>query len=289
MNRFLLLLTRLTLPGFCVLYGVIFNPAYAAQPAEAGLITGKVTDIINSSGIIYAEVDTGMQKVWAAGVGATPLNKGDIVSFSTETPMHNYHSKKLNRDFELVYFIRKFITGNDVSQQAPAAEHSSKPGAINSATFKYLSNTRELQVGDYLREVTMDGLQGAKKNLSSFKGKPLLINVWASWCGPCRAEMASLEELSNRYNGKQFNIIGISTDDYRDKALAAIRESNISFENFLDNKLLLEKMLGANTIPLTILVDKNGQVLEKVRGARKWDSPQMVSAIASAFQLNLNP
>jgi len=289
MNRSLLFLSRLTFLCVSVLYGSIFYSAYAAQPASAGLITGKVTDTINSSGIVYVEVDTGSQKVWAARAGATQLNKGDIVSFSTEMPMHNYHSKKLNRDFELIYFIKKYITGNDVPQQAPPANHASNPGAINSATFKYLSNTQELQVGDFLREVTMDGLQGDKKSFSEFKGKPLLINVWASWCGPCRAEMASLEELSNRFNRKQFNIIGISTDDYRDKALAAIRESKITFDNFLDNKLVLEKMLGANTIPLTILIDKNGKVLQKVRGARKWDSPVMVSAIASAFQINLNP
>jgi len=135
--------------------------------------------------------------------------------------------------------------------------------------------------------VTLDGLNGKKRKFSDFKGKPLIINVWASWCGPCRAEMGSLERLAHRYNGKELNIIGISTDDYRNKAETFIKQTEITFENFLDHKLLLENMLGANTIPLTILVDDQGRILEKVRGAREWDSPEIIDAIGETFHLKL--
>ena len=132
----------------------------------------------------------------------------------------------------------------------------------------------EVMVGSYLRQATLNGLNGKSKKLADFNGKPLIINVWASWCGPCRAEMASLQRLAQRYNGKEFNVIGISTDDYRNKAEAFIRQTEITFENFLDSKLLLENMLGANTIPLTILVSANGRVLKKVRGALEtWQYP----------------
>ena len=138
-----------------------------------------------------------------------------------------------------------------------------------------------------MREATLDGLNGKAKKFSAFKGKPLIINIWASWCGPCRAEMGSLERLAQRYNGKEFNIIGISTDDYRNKAEAFIKQTEISFENFLDHKLLLENMLGANTIPLTILVDADGRVLKKVRGSREWDSPEIIDAIGEVFHIKL--
>src|ERR1700692_4064433 len=54
----------------------------------------------------------------------------------------------------------------------------------------------EVAIGDTLREATIQGLNGPPRRLSEFRGKPLIINVWASWCGPCRAEMASLERLA---------------------------------------------------------------------------------------------
>ena len=142
----------------------------------------------------------------------------------------------------------------------------------------------EVLTGEYLRETTLDGLNGKMKKFSDFKGKPLLINIWASWCGPCRSEMDSLERLALQHN-KEFNVIGISTDDYRDRATAFIKQTGITFENFIDKELLLENMLGANTIPLTILVDAHGRVLGKVRGAYQWDSQTAIDAIRNTFEI----
>ena len=155
------------------------------------------------------------------------------------------------------------------------------------STTVFATTPGEVKVGGYLREATLQGLNGKSKKFSDYKGKPLIINVWASWCGPCRAEMGSLERLAEKYNGKEFNVIGVSTDDYRNKATAFIKQAGITFENFLDSKLLLENMLGANTIPLTILVDADGRVLEKVRGSYVWDSPETIDAIEELFHLKL--
>ena len=108
----------------------------------------------------------------------------------------------------------------------------------------------EVEVGGFLREAQLEGLSGPSSKLSKYRGKPLIINVWASWCGPCRDEMASLEKLA-RSGRKQFNVIGISTDDYREQALTFLRESNTTFTNYIDSNLLMENMLGAERIPLT--------------------------------------
>ena len=143
----------------------------------------------------------------------------------------------------------------------------------------------EVKTGSYLREATLLGFDGKAKQFSEYKGKPLIINVWASWCGPCRSEMGSLQRLARSYNGKEFNVIGISTDDDRHAAAAFIKRSGVSFDNFIDSKLLLENMLGANTIPLTILVDADGRVLKKVRGAYEWDSPKAIDAIGKVFRI----
>ncbi|OGT00616.1 MAG: thiol-disulfide isomerase [Gallionellales bacterium RIFCSPLOWO2_12_FULL_59_22] len=151
----------------------------------------------------------------------------------------------------------------------------------------FASTPGEVEIGGYLREATLRGFSGSTKKFSDFKGKPLIINVWASWCGPCRAEMGSLNRLARRYGGKQFNVIGISTDDNGSAAAAFIRKSGVTFENFLDSKLFLENMLGADTIPLTVLVDANGRVLEKVRGSYEWDSPEIIAAIGDVFKIKL--
>ncbi len=272
----------------------LINTVYAAQKNtkevlqnEPRKIYGKVTDVITAAGFTYAEVDTGKEKVWAAAPGVTPLKKGDMIAFSTEMPMQNYHSKSLGRDFSIIYFIKSYITDKETSTIATSHGQIKKQQIIKPGTTTFAGTPGEVRVGGYLREATLDGLNGRKKKLSDFKGKPLIINVWTSWCGPCRAEMGSLERLAHRYNGKEFNVIGISTDDYRNKAKAFIKQTGITFENFLDSKLLLENMLGANMIPLTILVDDHGRVLEKVRGAREWDSPKIIDAIGEVFHIKL--
>ena len=151
----------------------------------------------------------------------------------------------------------------------------------------YAGTPGEVEIGSYLRDLKLDGFSGKTKKFSDFKGKPLIINVWASWCGPCRSEMGSLQRLERRYGGKQFNVIGISTDDDRSAAAAFIKQSKIKFENFIDHNVILENMLGANTIPLTVLVDSRGRVLEKARGAYEWDSPEIVKAIGEVFRIKL--
>lgn len=142
----------------------------------------------------------------------------------------------------------------------------------------------EVDIGGLLREADLQGLSGPNKKLSAYRGKPLIINVWASWCGPCRDEMGSLDRLARRY-GKQFNVIGISTDDYPEAAKAFLKKAATSFPHYIVNKLLLENMLGADRIPLTLLIDANGHVIGKYYGAKEWDSAQAIEVIGKHFRL----
>ena len=152
------------------------------------------------------------------------------------------------------------------------------------STTVFAKTPGEVDVGSVLHGAPLYGFAGDYRKLSELRGKPLIINVWASWCGPCRAEMGSLERLSRRFGGKQFNIIGISTDDDASAAAAFLRQSKITFDNYLDRNLVLENMLGADSIPLTILIDAQGRVLRKIRGSKEWDSPQSLELIGKAFR-----
>ncbi len=138
-------------------------------------------------------------------------------------------------------------------------------------------------IGQVLPDVTMAGLNGPSRSLASYRGQPLIINVWASWCGPCRAEAASLERLAWGQAGGRYLIIGVSTDDDRGAAMRWLKQSRATVSHYIDSRLTLENMLGASSIPLTVLVDANGRVVARFRGARDWDTPESVRLIEQAF------
>ena len=142
----------------------------------------------------------------------------------------------------------------------------------------------EVPIGGVLREAALAGLNGPSKRLSDYRGRPLLINVWASWCGPCRAEMASLERLAWTGGAADFAIIGISTDDFPDKALGLLKGSNATISHFIDQHLEMETMLGASRLPLTVLVGADGRVLDKIYGAQEWDSAAARAVIDRTFR-----
>jgi len=103
------------------------------QPASS-MLHGKVTDIHEAAGYTYAEVDTGRDKVWAAAT-TTPLQLGDMVSFTTGMPMKNFHSNAMNRDFPVIYFVDRFITaksgqaGRTTAMASPHGKNESAPAA----------------------------------------------------------------------------------------------------------------------------------------------------------------
>jgi thiol-disulfide isomerase/thioredoxin len=144
-------------------------------------------------------------------------------------------------------------------------------------------------VGRALPDVVMAGLNGPSRSISSYRGRPLIINVWASWCGPCRAEAASLERLAWSEAGSRYVVIGISIDDDRGAALKWLRHSNATVSHYIDSRLTLERMLGASTVPLTVLVDSRGRVVARFSGAREWDSVESIASIERAFARATGP
>jgi thiol-disulfide isomerase/thioredoxin len=143
----------------------------------------------------------------------------------------------------------------------------------------------EVAIGETIPEATLQGLNGPSRKLSEFRGRPLIINLWASWCGPCRQEMASLDRLAWLGLARHFSIIGISTDDGAAQARAWLKDSNATINQFIDTRLEMENMLGASRIPLTVLVNADGRVVNKIYGARDWDSPESLRLIRAAFRI----
>jgi len=147
------------------------------------------------------------------------------------------------------------------------------------------TQARPVEVGRALPDAVMSGLNGPRRSLSSYRGRPLVINVWASWCAPCRAEAASLERLAWSEAGSRYVVIGISTDDDRNEALRWLKHSNATISHYIDSgpQWKLENMLGASSIPVTVLVDASGRVVARFRGAREWDTAESIGLIEQAF------
>lgn len=109
-----------------------------------------------------------------------------------------------------------------------------------------------------------EGINGEKVSLS--KGSVTLINIWASWCSPCRAEAPILEELSKKYPKVTF--IGLLTRDSVESAKAFTKRFEITYPTIANDEILLDfrKSLPVAAIPTTFLVDKNGKVATRISG-----------------------
>ena len=140
----------------CLSFGLlnpgIINSAYAGQNTDSNEIHGKVTEILEVKGYTYAEVDTGEKKVWAAGP-TTPLKIDDMIAFTALMPMKNFHSKSLGRDFSIVYFIDRFITGKEAPTSEPAEITSPNDEIKQEQTSQPVEGINKVEGGNTIAEI----------------------------------------------------------------------------------------------------------------------------------------
>ena len=101
---------------------------------------------------------------------------------------------------------------------------------------------------------------GDNLRLSEFRGDVVMINFWATWCGPCRQEMPLLDELYQRYNRVGFNLLGVNIDDDSNRAMAMIRELGVEFPVLFDSRKEVSRLYQVDAMPVTVLVDREGNV-----------------------------
>ncbi len=114
---------------------------------------------------------------------------------------------------------------------------------------------------DFVRE-TLDGRELA---LSELRGKPVVMNFWASWCAPCRAEMPTLEEAAKRYRGR-VHFLGVNVLDKPQEAKAFVRKLGITFPSVLDEEGALLVKYRVVGLPTTVFVTRSGRIFETHAG-----------------------
>ena len=113
-------------------------------------------------------------------------------------------------------------------------------------------------------------LKDGNISLESLRGKVVLINFWATWCGPCRLEIPDLNALYQTYNEKGFEILGISTDDSKAQLIKFINAYNIFYPILYEDRITMSKLqmeYGVFSIPLSILINKKGEIIRIYQGA----------------------
>ena len=114
--------------------------------------------------------------------------------------------------------------------------------------------------GQVAPDFALKSSSGENMRLSEYRGDVVMINFWATWCGPCRQEMPLLDELYNRYNRVGFNLLGVNIDDDSRRAMQMVEELGVNFPVLFDARKEVSKLYEVEAMPVTVIVDRSGTV-----------------------------
>lgn len=132
-------------------------------------------------------------------------------------------------------------------------------------------------------EISFEDGDGRPRSLADFSGKIVLLNVWATWCAPCRKEMPTLDRLQAELGGPDFEVVALSMDragpDIVKKFFAEIGIEHLALNIDTSGKAMFA--IGTVGLPATLLIDRNGKEVGRLIGPAEWDAPGMVDFIRS--------
>jgi len=140
---------------------------------------------------------------------------------------------------------------------------------------------RAVGLGQQVPNFTLRKDDGQVASLLDFRGKIVVLNFWASWCGPCVDEVPSLKQFAERYADKGVSIIGVSLDEDPQAYKEFLVKYQINFLNLRNPSHSVSEMYGTFKLPETYIISRDGHLLNKIIGPTDWASPQMLSYIDS--------
>jgi len=138
--------------------------------------------------------------------------------------------------------------------------------------------------GDSLAELLLPGLDRDDLLISQLQGKVVVLNVWATWCPPCRRELPSLQRLGEQLDSERFAVLGLSVDDDKHHPREYLIDRKIQLISYIDLDMSIAGKLGAQVFPDTYLIGPNGRLLMNIEGEREWDSPAVIAALEAAYR-----
>jgi peroxiredoxin len=122
------------------------------------------------------------------------------------------------------------------------------------------ASTLAIELDQNAPDFTLKSLNGENLRLEEYRGKVVLINFWATWCGPCRQEMPILDRIRQRYQGAGFEVLGVNVEGKDPKARKIAKKMGVSFPILFDDSQQISADYNLQGMPFSVLVDRAGQV-----------------------------
>lgn len=251
-----------------------------------GMETGKVTGL--ESAVLFREFNSGQGKQYEK-VSSGLQEKFGKLWMDEKDPQYEAFEKE--RDALSKKYIGKYVEqfivshpGSYVSvialsgsgrglftleeQEALYAKLSKKlqQSEDGKDIIDFIEGSRSSSVGSYVKDFTLNTPAEKPLSFSSFKGKYVIIDFWASWCGPCKQSFPHMKEVYKSYKSDQFEIYSISIDKDKTAWLKAVEDQQFPWVQTLDTKNIAHKGFAVTGVPTTYLIDPSGKILLKEVG-----------------------
>jgi peroxiredoxin len=134
-------------------------------------------------------------------------------------------------------------------------------------------------------DFTLPDLDGSTHRLSDYRGKVVLLNLWTTWCPPCRMEMPAMERLHRRMRARDFVLLAVSEDEGGKDAVAPfVGELGLTFPVLLDPDARLSPRYGVTGYPETFIIDRDGKVVQHTIGPADWDSEDIAAYLTALLE-----
>ncbi len=164
-------------------------------------------------------------------------------------------------------------------------DRDAAPIPVPVATAPVLGKFLPAQMRGDALDLGFQDATGAARNLAAFRGRVVLINLWATWCAPCITEMPALDRLQARLGGPDFDIVAIALDRQGERLVRPFFEKLglARLTLYLDPSNAVARTLDARALPISVLVDRDGREIGRVIGPAEWDAPAFAEIVCVAI------
>jgi thiol-disulfide isomerase/thioredoxin len=127
-------------------------------------------------------------------------------------------------------------------------------------------------------------LNGRTAKLSAYKGKVVLLNFWATWCPPCRAEMPSMETFYQRFKDQGLEILAVNGGEDTATVQDFLQNNRYSFPVLMDTRNEVNGIYEIKAIPTTFILDREGKIIVMIVGSLRWDDPKIIAAMETLLK-----
>ncbi|WP_332065188.1 TlpA disulfide reductase family protein [Bartonella sp. CB189] len=189
------------------------------------------------------------------------------------------------------YFIPSFISPAIAKEKNTNKTQEEKIQKIKKAARGFFTHMRFANTSHDMGQLSFKDVKGEDHTLAEFNGKPILVNLWANWCLPCRTEMPELAKLKREMGGKSFDVIAINVDKhgYSEKTQKFLHDTQADnlvyyYDTTMNIFKNVRRQLLASGLPITFIVDKNSHLIASFNGIAPWGNDDAKAFIKAVIQ-----